>query len=258
MKKYFFLFLMLIQAFLFLAGAISCKTSGSGTGDSRVTVEELVSNLNGTGIPLELSLTKGKSYNHPTFAVWLEDREGHFLQTLFVTRSFGSGTFRYGDAFRGVWTPGQVRRPAALPYWSHRAGNVKGLNSYVPDAEHPVPDALTAATPKGSFLLKTRGEKENPAIVRLFLEINQTWDWNSFWTNSKFPDDQEYKTSCQPAVVYAATIDLNSSGTSYELLPVGRSSHSGADGKLYTDLETLTSALHIADKITVSVSGNKR
>jgi hypothetical protein len=254
MKKQIFFFMIFIQAFLFIAGTISCKTAGTGTGDSRVTVEELVSNLNETGVPLELSLTKGKYYNHPTFAVWLEDPEGHFLQTLFVTRSFGSGTFRYGDASGGVWKPGQVRRPAALPYWSHRMGTAKGTDTYVPDAEHPVPDAITAATPKGSFLLKTRGEKENPKIVRLFMEINQTWDWNSFWTNNKFPDDREYKTSCQPAVVYSATIDLNSRGTSYQLLPVGRSSHSGADGKLYTDLETLTTALHIAEKITVNIS----
>jgi hypothetical protein len=256
MKKYIIFFMMSIQAFLFIAGTISCKTAGTGTGDSRVTVEEMVSNLNGTGVPLELSLTKGKSYNHPTFAVWLEDTEGHFLQTLFVTRSFGSGTFTFGDASQGGWKPGQVRRPAALPYWSHRAGLMKGLDTYIPDTEHPVPDAFTSATPKGSFLLKTRGEKKNPAIVRLFLEINQTWDWNSFWTNNKFPDDREYKTSCQPAVVYTATIDLNSRGTSYDLLPAGRSSHSGADGNLYADLETLTTALHIADKITVVVSGN--
>ena len=256
MKKNIFFIMIFIQALLFMAGAISCKTAGTGAGDSQVTVEALVSNLNGTGIPLELSFTKGKSFNYPTFAVWMEDTEGHFLQTLFVTRSFGNGTFRYGDASGGEWKPGQVRRPAALPYWSHRAAIVKGLDTYVPDAEHPVPDALTAATPKGSFLLKTRGEKDNPAVVRLYMEINQTWDWNSFWTNNKFPDDREYKTSCQPAVVYAATIDLNNRGTSYEMLPVGRSSHSGADGKLYIDLETLTTALHIAEKITVVISGN--
>jgi hypothetical protein len=256
MKKHIFFFMIFIQTSIFIAGTISCKTAGTGTGDIPVIVEKLVSNLNGTGVPIELSLTKGKSYNHPTFAVWLEDTEGHFLQTLFVTRSFGSGTFRYGDTSRGVWKPGQVSRPAALPYWSHRTGKVKGPDPYIPDAEHPIPDAITAATPKGSFLLKTRGEKENPATVRLFLEINQTWDWNSFWTNNKFPDDREYKTSCQPAVVYAATIDLNSRGRSFELLPTGRSSHSGADGKLYTDLETLTTALQIAEKITVSVSGN--
>jgi hypothetical protein len=257
MKKHNSSFIIFIQALILVALVISCKTAGTGTGDSRVTVEELVSNLNGTGVPLELSLTKGKSFNHPTFAVWMEDPEGHFLQTLFVTRSFGSGTFGYGDASGGVWKPGQVRRPAALPYWSHRAGMTKGLTSYVPDAAQPVPDGFTSATPKGSFVLKTRGEKENPKIVRLFMEINQTWDWNSFWTNNKFPDDREYKTSSQPAVVYAATIDLNSRGTTYELLPAGRSSHSGADGKLYNDLETMTTALHIAEKITVVVSGNK-
>jgi hypothetical protein len=205
---------------------------------------------------MELSLIKGKSFNHPTFSVWMEDEQGNLLQTLFVTKSFGSGTFTFGDASEGKWKPGQVIRPAALPYWSHRAGKAQGLKTYVPDANHPVPDALTGATPKGSFLLKTRGNSENPLRVKLFLEINQTWDWNPFWSNNKYPGDSEYKTSCQPAVVYAAEIDLSKQGATYTLVPVGRSSHNGADGNLYSDLETLTTALHIAEKITVTIKGN--
>ena len=92
--------------------------------------------------------------------------------------------------------------------------------------------------------------------MKLFLEINQTWDWNSFWNNNKYPGDSEYKTSCQPAVVYAAEIDLSKQGSAYTLVPVGRSSHNGADGNLYSDLETLTTALHIAEKITVTIKGN--
>jgi hypothetical protein len=253
MKKAIIFFIPFIPAFLLIQGLNSCKTTAPGTGDSHVTVDELVSNLNGTGVPLKLAFTRGKSYNHPTFAVWLEDTEGRFLQTLFVTRSFGRGTFGYGDASGGVWKPGQVRRPAALPYWSHRAGIMKGLDNYIPDAANPVPDAITSATPKGSFLLKTRGDNENQKIVRLFLEINQTWDWNSYWTNNKFPGDMEYKTSCQPAVVYSTTLDLSQKGISIELKPVGRSSHNGADGILYADLETLTTALQIAVKITVTI-----
>ncbi len=238
-----------------MTGILSCRTTGSGTKETVTSL--LVSNPDGSGIPLEVNFTKGKSYNHPTFAVWLENNDGYFLRTLFVTRSFGTGTFRYGDAAGGEWKSGQIRRPAALPYWEHKAGAAQGKIIYLPDAEHPVPDALTGATPKGSFILKTRGDKENPARVRLLLEINQTWDWNAYWTNDKFPGDREYMTSCQPALVYAAEIDLTKEGAVYDLLPVGRSSHSGADGNLYQDLETLTTALEIAGKITVMVGGNQ-
>ncbi len=116
-----------------------------------------------------------------------------------------------------------------------------------------MPDALTYATPKGSFMLKTKGENKHPEVVKIMMEINQTWDWNPFWTNNKYPDDKEYKTSCQPAVVYAATVDLSQKGSSFEMKPLGRSSHNGSDGKLYSDLETLTTALQIVDKITVTI-----
>ena len=39
------------------------------------------------------------------------------------------------------------------------------------------------------------------------MEINQNWDWNEYWTNDKYPDDENYKMSCQPALVYEAVID---------------------------------------------------
>lgn len=231
----------------------SCRTSSSGKGNSEGQVEEITLNTNGQGPAIQVSFTKGKGFNNPTFVIWMEDTTGRFLQTLYVTRSFGSGTFTYGDASGGEWKPGQVQRPAALPYWSHKAGAALGITTYIPDAGRPMPDALSSATPKGNFRLKTKGEKEFKGVVKIMLEINQTWDWNPFWTNNKFPDDREYKTSCQPAVVYSATVDLSQKETIVELMPVGRSSHNGTDGKLYTDLETLTTALQIADKITVAI-----
>jgi hypothetical protein len=231
----------------------SCRTSSSGKGNTEGQAEEITINQNAPGPSFQVNFTRGKSFNHPTFVVWMEDTTGHFIQTLFVTRSFGSGTFTYGDATAGEWKPGQVKRPAALPFWSHKAGAMLGRTSYIPDAGRPMPDALTAATPKGNFLLKMKGEKGYTGSVKILLEINQTWDWNPFWINNKYPDDREYKTSSQPAVVYAATVDLSLTGSSVELKPVGRSSHNGSDGKLYSDLETLTTALQIASKITVTI-----
>jgi hypothetical protein len=87
----------------------------------------------------------------------------------------------------------------------------------------------------------------------ILFEINQTWDWNEFWTNNKYPDDEEYKTSCQPALVYSTYIDMNKLQDVFAMKAIGRSHHSGSDGKLYDDLQTLTTALHIAEKIEVRV-----
>ena len=57
-----------------------------------------------------------------------------------------------------------------------------------------------------SFVLNTRADNELPAVFRVLLEINQNWDWNEYWTNDKFPDDENYKMSCQPALVYEVVI----------------------------------------------------
>ncbi|HDP68410.1 MAG TPA: hypothetical protein ENN20_07935 [Candidatus Marinimicrobia bacterium] len=86
------------------------------------------------------------------------------------------------------------------------------------------------------------------------MEINQTWDSNHYWTNNKYPDDLEYFTSLQPALVYAVTIDLDSGISEYFLNPIGHSHYSGKNGLLYTDLTTFTTALQIAKKIIVRVS----
>jgi hypothetical protein len=84
-------------------------------------------------------------------------------------------------------------------------------------------------------------------------EINQSWDWNEYWTNSKFPDDEQYKTSSQPALIYEAIIDLNSGNKEYEMQAIGHSHYSGKDGNLYTDLSTITTALEIVNKIIIRI-----
>lgn len=243
----------LVMAAIAMTVTFSCKPSKQTASASETAIQKISANVNGTGRALDFSFEKGKSFNHPTFVIWMEDTAGRFIQTLFVTRSFGSGTFTYGDKSEGQWKPGQVRRPAALPYWSHKAGAVKGMTNYIPDVNNPVPDAYTGATPAGNFTLDARSDKETPAVVKVFMEINQTWDWNEYWTNNKYPGDIEYKTSCQPAVVYSAIVDTRKPGAMVELKPVGRSHYSGADGNLYTDLNTITTALHIAEKVTVAV-----
>lgn len=234
----------------------SCKPSGEGKSsksrkqDSTVLV---TSNVNGAGQSVEIEMIKGKSHNHPTFAIWLEDTNGNYLQTLFVTKAIGQGIFEHGDKSGGYWKPGEVRRPAAIPYWAHKRGFKNEYGSYEPTPATKVPDAYSGATPAGSFNLKTRPDKVLKGKVKLLLELNQPWDWNGYWTNALYPDDADYQTSCQPAVVYSALIDMDSPGVKIELKPVGHSHYSGKNGDLFTELSTISSALYIAEKITVSV-----
>jgi hypothetical protein len=123
----------------------------------------------------------------------------------------------------------------------------------MPEPENPVQDAYTGATPVKSFVLNTRADNPLPSVYRILFEINQNWDWNEYWTNDKFPDDENYKMSCQPALVYDALIDSTKPVTTLVMKPIGHSHYSGKTGELFPDLSTLTTALYIADSIIVRV-----
>jgi len=237
----------------FIAIAIltmACKTS-------KVPADEMpdhfASNPAGNGPSLEIEMLRGEGHNHPLMAIWVEDKNGNYLQTLYVAESIGKGVFRHGDASKGFWLPGEIQRPAALPYWSHQRGIRSESGLYLPTPTNPVPDAYSGPTPDKSFILHSKLDESGPTKFNILFEINQTWDWNEYWTNNKYPEDEEYKTSCQPALVYSVSIDMSNLKGEYPMQIIGRSHHSGADGNLYKDIETLTTALHIAEKIVVRV-----
>jgi hypothetical protein len=171
-----------------------------------------------------------------------------------VARSIATGIFNYGDNSSGKWTRGEVRRPAALPYWGHKRGIKADDGLYLPTPSDPVPDAYTGATPQNNFVLNSRLDKKGPQVFNVLLEINQPWDWNDFWTNNKYPDNADYKSSAQPAVVYMATIDLRKEIALYPMELIGHSHYSGETGELYSDTSTLTSAKKIAGQIIVKVN----
>ena len=225
--------------------------------NTKVPVEEspdhISSNPSGEGAELEINMRRGVAHNHPLMAIWVEDENGNYLQTLYVAESIGKGIFQHGDASRGFWKPGEIQRPAALPRWAHQRGIKSETGLYIPTPTNPVLDAYTGPTPGQSFVLHTRLDEPGIKKFRVIFEINQTWDWNEFWTNNKYPEDEEYKTSCQPALVYYTTVDLENPKEEYVMEVLGRSHHSGASGELYTDLETLTTALHIAEVIVVKI-----
>jgi len=239
------IWLIIILTAILTAG---CKTS-------RIPEEEIpekiTSNKSGEGPRLQLEFVRGTAHNHPLMAVWVEDTEGNYVQTLFVAESLGKGIFQHGDATSGKWLPADIRRPAALPVWSHSRGVIEPDGLFVPTPENAVADAYTGATPLISFILDTRLDKPGLRKFYVLFEINQTWDWNEYWTNNKYPDDNVYKTSCQPSLIYRALVDLDDGINEYEMKLIGRGHHSGKNGEIYTDLETMTTALNITRSLVI-------
>lgn len=217
-------------------------------------IDTIVTQPEKINTPLEFTFYPGKSHNYPSMAVWAEDLEGNYIETLYVTQYFARGIFGHGEIKQGQWKnePGNVRRPATLPYWSHKR-NVKSQDGlYAPSPETAVPDALTGATPKAGFTLKT-GSIASAKMFRVLVEINQPWDSNNYWTNDKYPGNFNYNTSLQPALVYAVTLSPADKGKTLYLNPIGHSHPWGETGELFTDISTITSAREIFNKVAVTV-----
>lgn len=209
--------------------------------------------VNNNGTLISIQFEKGKEHNHPIFAVWLADEAGKYLQTLYVSESIGKGVYNRVDRKTGKWQSGVIQRPATAPYWAHQRNIKNQFGTYMPTPEQPVLDAYTGATPSNSFELKCKTETKLNGRYKVMLELNQTWDWNESWTNNRYPNDKDYKTSSQPALVYEADIDTNNSNVEISMKPIGHSHYSGANGSLTTDLSSITTALKIAKSITVKV-----
>ncbi len=240
-------YVLILATVLIIAACSSTKEA-----DKKLFPIKVFSTLSdSSGIPAEIHFTSGPAHNYPLMAIWVEDTDSNYIQTLYVSESIGKGTFDRAKAQSGKWQPGEARRPAALPYWGHRRGIQADDGLYLPTPEEPVPDAITGATPTGDFILKTKLPESSEKSIRILFEINQSWDWNEYWTNNKYPEDNDYKTSSQPALVYETVINLEDREKEYTLKPIGHSHQSGKNGKLYSNISTLTTALEITGSIKV-------
>ncbi|MGE5355123.1 MAG: hypothetical protein ACM3PT_02710 [Deltaproteobacteria bacterium] len=238
--------LIFLSVFTIIFSFSACKVQKSGP-------EKIIySNINDVkSTRMSFELLKGKSFNHPSYVIWMEDNCGKYYKTLFITKSYASGIFGHQMVGDTVWlrTSGASYQPAALPYWTFRKGLING-KTYIPEPANPYIDAYTGATPKSDFRFET-GTENSIDGYRILLEVNQAWDWNQYWTNNKYPDNNAYKHSAQPSLVYEVTI--NDQDNEFHLNPIGHGDPKGETGKLFTNLATLTSAKDIFSKIKIEI-----
>jgi hypothetical protein len=239
---------MVLFLIILLPGALSGQQKDEATG-AFATLKET------PGTRLEIVFHKGLEHYYPLMAIWVENMQGEYMHPLYVSQSMAKGVFRHARYEDQTWKPGEKKIPSALPYWAHRRGQKYPDSLSLPTPEHPLPDAYTGATPTGDFLLKTTVADSIDKPFKILFEVNQSWDWNEYWYNSKYPGNREYMKSAQPALVYQAVIDGSSPDHTYRMKPIGHSHPYGATGELYEDISTLTTALKIADRIEIRVSG---
>lgn len=182
----------------------------------------------------------------PQIAIWMETLEGQYIDTLYVTGKISDSSFGETDT-------GPVRRPEALPHWSHSRGIREADGYFAPAETNRDLDGISSATPKTDYLVSLSAPRMGG--YRLLLEVNRSYDFNEYYNETRFPDDPIYSgdgSSGQPSLVYQATIDPDTPGK-YLLTLAGRGHHSGADGVLYRDLENITTAKDILSFIVASV-----
>ena len=87
--------------------------------------------------------------------------------------------------------------------------------------------------------------------------MNHSTDFNEAYPASAKAGEPGYSGgrhgSGQPAVVYAADVDLSSGVTEFGAVLVGHSSPDGSSGDVSSDVSALTTALRIVKRITVSI-----
>lgn len=188
-----------------------------------------------------------KKKNPPQVAIWIEDLEGNYLSTIYVTHKIATQSWQ---------SAGGNRRKESLPHWCYTRGIKYEDGLYLPTKNEPLTDGISGATPRGSFNIKLIPANALKKFI-VKVEINHSTDFNTYYPESAKEGEANYSGgklgSGQPAVIYSATIDLSSDEKSFEANLIGHSSPDGSSGNIYKDTSGLTTALHIVKHITVNI-----
>jgi len=165
------------------------------------------------------------------------------LKTIMVTQRVSQGNWRKAPGEK-VGEKG-IKRPSALPIWSSKK-NKEDIN-----AEEL--KLVTCATPKKGMYIEEVVSMDFPFMIKL--EVNHSTDFNKFYSKKAALDSPGYSNgkmgSGQPALVYGVVVNKEYIGKELKLSLLGTSSPTGADGRLYHDLDKLTTAKDILSEITI-------
>ena len=187
-----------------------------------------------------------KEKREPQVAVWLEDEDGNYIRTLYVTERAGHKSWIFGP---------KEGRPESLPVWygASKDGSASDKESASPatasaSSTPSAPlsrelDAVTGATPKSALTLSAQIE-DRACIIKA--EFNNSFDYNDFYTK------KSSGVNGQPSVVYSSKIPADlAAGQEITLEFEGTGSLSGENGEINKRAENLTTAKKIVKSVTV-------
>lgn len=178
--------------------------------------------------------TNWKEKREPQVAVWVEDADGNYIRTLYVTSRAEKRSW--------IFSP-KDGRPESLPVWYCASGE----NSAKGGGEKTALDAVSSATPKGGVIFGAEIDGEKSYVLKA--ELNNSFDYNGFYTK------KNSGVNGQPSVVYGAIIPAGfTQEIRLELLGTG--SLDGSDGIIHPETENLTTAKNIISCIAVVLAAD--
>lgn len=168
-------FVILVVAVILVLNAKTKSTYKGIIADSNIAYEF---RNDTTGKALLISMEKGPHYAEmiknqgfldyvvvPLIAIWVEDSEGNYVDTLFVS----SKVF-------------EINRPSALPVWAHK--------SQMQSSD--LADEVSGASNQD---VSRSFEPSDDESFRILMEVNRSYDYNAFYKG-----DKDYNG--QPSLVY--------------------------------------------------------
>lgn len=161
----------------------------------------------------------------PQLAIWLEDENQNYIETLFVTKGASKKAWKFSP---------KEGRPDSLPVW-YKSSKVNPAKQ-----SDEVFDAVTSATPKNGIVVNSNLELQNKKTYTIKVEVNQSFDYNEKYTKKNSGVDG------QPSVIYKGSFEYNNSKNEMELFLTQISKNND-------DLENLTTAKLIIKSIFVVI-----
>jgi hypothetical protein len=213
--------------------------------------DTIVTNKTLKGVPVKFTFTRGPSFGTivalgpakiriiPQVSIWVEDSSKKFRHNIYVTRCFAKQMWRSIDEH-----PDSTYRTSCFPFW---LGRLTEASIPYPTSSHPLPDAVSSATPPGSFTIESAIDS-SITTGTIWCEFNSSFDTNQIW-QAKGPE----KYNGQPSLLYTCEFDLaetKNTTLSYK----GHGGASGTDHDLYTDENGIGSAKQIFSSISVEIN----
>jgi len=182
-----------------------------------------------------------KSNHTPQTVIWIEDENGKYIDTIFIT----------DKASKAGWGKDEVERPSCFPIWSHNRGIETSKNYFMPTKSKSMPDSITGATPKTDFNMSFNlPENFKPGKYKINLEVNSSYDYNKYYTN-KTKNEYYHEFDGQPSLLWSGIIEIGSKQKETHLQLIGHGDLNGKTGEISEDLSKITTAKNMIKSVNV-------